>query len=179
MTVAPTSLKLLEYFDEWLAHRSLKPGTRKGYQRAVLQDMKNLHHRKVTSITTDDVRGLITRWREEGKSGGTIRTFLAPLSAMYSTLESDGKVDHNPVKQLERGTTPKTGKRKKIILTPKEAQELFSGVESLSFKVYNALALFAGLRQSEALGLQWGGCALRWLRRARRAAPPRLAPAHA
>ena len=110
--------------------------------------MKNLHQSKVTSITTDDVRGLwpAPRWREEGKWGGARGAFLSPLSAMYSTLESDGKVDHNAMRAAGTQHHPEDRQAEEDHPDPEGGAGAVSGVESLSFKVYNALALFAGLR---------------------------------
>lgn len=152
---APTNVTFLEYANEWMASRQLKPRTRERYELHIQQHLKSLHHRKLSSITTDDVRALITEMRAKGLAAGTIRSALGPLSAMFSTLVADRRVEHNPVKQLEVGTIPSGRRSKKVIISAEQARAMLEKAPSLTWKTYLALGLYAGLRQSEALGLTW------------------------
>jgi len=151
----PTNVKFVDFANEWLENRDLKPRTKALYRAQIEAHLKPLHHRKLNSITTDDVRRIISEMRGAGLKGGTIRNALVPLSAIFSTLVADGKVEHNPVKQLEVGTVPSGGRVKPVIITAAQAKALLERAPSLTWRVYLALGLYAGLRQSEALGLTW------------------------
>lgn len=152
--VAPTSETVIGYFKEWLPTRRLKPGSVRNYLNH-MENLKRLHHRKLAEIKPTDIRILIKELEGKGLAPATIAATLVPLSAMYETLVSDGKVEWNPVQRLERKTLPPVEKRDYPILTGEEASALFAAAENRTLAVHVALALMAGLRLSESLGLQW------------------------
>lgn len=142
------------YADRWLETRPLKPRTKQLYEMHLAKNLKALHHRKLGEISTDDLRFVVSTMSARGLSASTIRGALVPVSAMFSTLVSDGLVEHNPVRRLERGELPAPRRTQKRILTADEAKKLIDSTPK-RWKAYVALGLLAGLRQSEALGLRW------------------------
>lgn len=143
-----------EYADRWLETRRLKPRTKELYRHMIDKHLERLHHRRVSEITTEDIRHLIVELEGKGLSAASIRNALVPLTSMMSTLVSDGALESNPVSRLQRGERPTPRKATKRILTNEEAWKLIDST-SARWKAYVALGLLAGLRQSEALGLRW------------------------
>jgi integrase len=113
-----------------------------------------LGHRRIASITEDDVAGLIAWMQDRGKAPWTIRGVLVPLSRLFAFAARRGVVSVNPVARLERGERPKVGKREKRILTSAEIASLLDHALP-AYHPLLATAVYMGLRQSELLGLVW------------------------
>lgn len=142
------------YADRWLEGRRLKPRTKELYRLMLDKHLVTLHHRKLSDITPDDIRFLIAELERKGLSGATIRNALVPVASMFSTLVAEGSLETSPIAKLQRGERPTPRRATKMILSNEEAWKLIDGT-SKRWKVYVALGLLAGLRQSEALGLKW------------------------
>lgn len=151
----PAREKLEVAFPDWLEERDLKPRVRMLYEIQWRNHLSPaLGHRRVGEIGPEDIRRLINALTAKGLAAGSVRNVLIPLSAFYSTQVAHRRVEHNPVKLLERGTRPRSSRKQKIVLTPAQAQSLMASVTG-PWRVHVALGLLAGLRQSEALGLSW------------------------
>lgn len=150
---AGTTTLFLEYALEWVKTRSLKPRVREEYERNIRTHLSPLHRMKLSQIRPPVVRRLSHDLLEAGLSPGTVRNVLATLSSLMSTAVEDGLVDQHPVKSLARGSRPSVKRGEKIILTESQLRALV--VLEGQWGVYTSLGLLAGLRQSEALGLQW------------------------
>lgn len=146
--------KLKDYADRWIEGRPLKPRTRDLYRLQIDKHLTVLHHRKLSEITPDDVRFLISELKDKGLSAASVRNALVPLQSMFTTLVSDGMLDTNPVAKLQRGERPTSRPATKTILSHEEAWRLIDATAP-RWRLYTALGLLAGLRQSEALGLKW------------------------
>ena len=85
---------------------------------------------------------------------------LAPLSRILNHLARRGMVQGNVITRLERAERPqKRARAPKRILDMDEMRQLLRSCQDRSKgrdRLIIALALYAGLRQSEILGLLWG-----------------------
>lgn len=84
----------------------------------------------------------------------TIRNTLAPLSRIFNVAARRGLVQGNPITRLDRSERPrKVAKVPKRILDRDEIARLLDSAKG--YRLLLSVALNAGLRQSEILGLRW------------------------
>jgi hypothetical protein len=107
--------------------------------------------RRVRDITQGDVQQLVDRMRTKGLSGSTCRGTVSALAAAFAYGRRRGLVHTDPTRNLlmpsaARQTEPR-------YLSRAEADALLAALTH-DFRTVTATMLFAGLRVSEALGLQ-------------------------
>jgi len=141
------------YAAEWLEHKQLKPNSRGLYEIQLRKHLAPLNAKRLSEITTRDVRALILKKKDEGLSAAAIQNMLTTLSSVMSTAVADGIIDSNPVMKLERGARPTQRRAKKVILSKEQMQSIVN--DPTQWGVFASLALLSGLRKSEALGLRW------------------------
>jgi integrase len=155
--VAPSRLSLGELIDAYLASATgLRPRTREKYETGLRVHVRErLGRRRASSVTEDDVAGLIAGMLAEGKAAWTVRGVLVPLSRVFAYGVRRGLVSGNPVARLERGERPRAARREMVVLSREEIAALI-GAARAPYRALLATAVFTGLRQSELLGLVWG-----------------------
>ena len=153
---------LTEYAERWLKTDALtrcKPSTIDFYadyqKRYVLPDFGQT---ELTAISRDRIKDLIARLSERGLARNTIRLAIASFRVVLSAAVEDGILASNPAVKL--GQFVKTGKpeHKAMAMEPEEVEAFLSSALK-HFPEYHPLfliALRAGLRQGEILGLRWG-----------------------
>lgn len=108
----------------------------------------------IASITTGDVEILKQDLLTKSLSGGTVNRVVALLSSIFNFERNHNAALRNPV----RGEVKKLRESTKEI-TPLDENEIAKLLETASnnynYVVLIALAVFAGLRASEVLGLEW------------------------
>lgn len=161
--VRPDKLKLSEYLDEWLAAttRGLEPGTVRSYQDALRVPRELLGHRKLQTLNTHDVTGMVDHMLTAGrKKGGQVGTALSPRSVQMTLIVlrrafrdavRDRKMAWNPAEGVR---APKQQRRK---VTPWSDDEVRTFMEQAREDWLHAvwrLSLLA-LRPEEVAGLRW------------------------
>lgn len=153
--------QLLDDYLEGVEGR-LDETTVETHSRAVASLKKAFGTRLVTELTPSHVARWISDLEREGKSAGTIRRYLSPLSSAYRLAVRDGVVQSSPVVKLLPHERPRGEAKRKRCLSREEITKLLSATRSqngreehLRWKTLFALLIFTGLRISEALALTW------------------------
>jgi integrase len=148
---------LAEYAATWLESiRGLvRPRTYEGYSyRLERHILPRLGQRRLDEIGVDDVLALIGELREGGYSGWSIRSFLTPLSRLFSHAVRRDVVAISPISKLDRTERPVVWKREQRVLNGEEIGRLLDAAPP-RYRTLIASAVLTGLRQSELLGLRW------------------------
>jgi integrase len=112
-----------------------------------------LGNRRVRTITTQNVRELMSELRGAGLSGATVSKIVALLGAMLHLAVESGDLASNPVSSLKPGERKTEPVRVRRALTDEELARLVEHAGSGQTKRLIAFLAGSGLRLSEALGL--------------------------
>ncbi|HEU6446564.1 MAG TPA: tyrosine recombinase [Gaiellaceae bacterium] len=112
-----------------------------------------------SKVTTEEVERYLAELRGQGLSGATIARRVASLRSFFRHLVLIGAADANPAAELE---LPRRVRRLPRALSPSEAERLVDAAtgttpRSLRDRALVELLYGAGLRVSEAVGLDKGG----------------------
>jgi integrase len=112
------------------------------------------HSARVRNVKVEHLRLLIDRMRFDGLSGSTIQGTVAATAALFRYAVHRGHVPVNPVLSLDGDLPSASRQTEPIYLSREQADALLEALGD-EFRPVAAVCLFAGLRVSEALGLQW------------------------
>jgi integrase len=146
------STVLSDYAERWLRERKLKLRTRDLYRglldRNILPTLGKLD---VAAITLPVVR----TWHANLTIGDTARAHsYALLRTILNSALDDELIDRNPCRIRGAGRATRT--KDPVPFTPTEYAKLRLAIEPESYKVLLDVAVFAGLRFGELVGLKWG-----------------------
>ena len=165
--IAPSSLRFKDVAEQWLDGKNnrLKEWTRRGYRASLDNEILPVFGpRKLREISVDDVARFIRKLEAKGLASSTIDSHLKPLSGTFKYAVRRGMISASPVSALTRDDRPVRAQSKKAYeWTTEEIQSLFLAAvlrakEPESRADYTLLfrvAVYAGLRLGELLGLQW------------------------
>lgn len=146
--------------EQWMTHwldlvaaERVRPTTMRTYRaknRAWV--VPHLGSIRLDRLRPDHLRALYVTMREEGRSDATRHAVHSMLSRALKVAERDGRIAFNPA---ERVDAPPKGTNTRGKLTLPEARAVLAQLEGREDAARWALALLAGLRQGEALGLRW------------------------
>ena len=153
----PTRDPELEGFLALSAAR-LAPRTVEAYRRD-LEALARWLGCSPSTVTTEELERYLAVLRAEGLSGATIARRVASLRSFFRHLVLIGAADSNPAAELE---LPRRTRRLPRALSPSEAERLMDAAagttpRSLRDRALVELMYGAGLRVSEAVGLDKGG----------------------
>jgi integrase len=142
--------------DNWLTGSvkgSVKPSTFESYERVIRCHLKpGLGRRKLKTLASDHVQALYGRKLDAGLAPGTVRLIHAVLSRALDQAVKWGRVPRNVCK----ATTPPSPSSEEIKpLDVEHARRLLKAVGGDRFEALYVLAVTAGLRIGELLGLKW------------------------
>ena len=152
-------LRFGEAADAWLAGQvaELRPTTQAIYTNAVETHLRSRWgHRRLDSITVEDVADLVRELRRAGKAEWTIAGVVKAANRTFKfarrRMNWHGQ---NPVVELEKGERPKVSAaaRRPIFVGDQLAQTLAAAREP--YKTLFAVGSVTGARLSECLGLVW------------------------
>jgi integrase len=164
----PTSHKLLEdYASEWLegyagrTSRGFSAHAREDYKRSLDSYVTPFFRGwRVSDIERADVRRLVADLEQRGLSPASVVKNLTPLRAMFATALDDGLVNANPCAGIRvnrrRGEGDERPEAK--AMTRAELARVLAAIPERWQLLFELLAK-AGLRISEALGLEWSDVA--------------------
>ncbi len=145
---------LAQYTKQWFTVKTagLKPKSAEVYaiainnhiapffKNALVRDIRPLHIQQLMA----NVSGL---------SRSAQSKILFTMRQILSSAEENGLITKNPCAKISPGGKPAA---KKVPLTSERQTEITSAVEGTRANLFVLLALYAGLRREEALGLLWG-----------------------
>lgn len=153
-TVKQVGEAYLAYVAKLVALEELRPRTLESYRTGVnLHFIPDYGHRKVSSITTDDLVEWHRAQRGLGASEWSIR---ARWMAVRGVLAYAARHDHiavSPADKLLPRERPGAGEPRQRFLTREEMDSLLDGAGDDQTLI--ATPMFTGLRAMELLGLWW------------------------
>ena len=150
------TLVLADYLDRWLEDSvkdSVKQRTFENYAYVVrLHLAPTLGHLKIKALSSANVQGL---YRSKLNSGLSRRTVQLIHTTLHKALKQAVRWGLVPRNVTEAVTSPRPNKKEIHPLTPKEARTLLEAAKGERFEALYVLAVTAGLRRGELLGLRW------------------------
>lgn len=162
--IAPEKTTLQEFVKDWekkYASKELSEQTLENY----LGHLKNhilpaLGHLRLDQVKPIHVVNFLDQLqRKDGKekslSIGTIQYIYRVLRNIFERATEWKIISHNPVADVKK---PKDNSDKEVnVYDEKEVEQLFKAVDNEPFhwRIFTSLALAAGLRRGELLGLEW------------------------
>lgn len=153
---------------DWMAHwlddiaiktDEIRPLTARTYRTYLDQYiLPALGTKRLAKLEADDVRGLHEHMRRKGLSQTTIRQAHAILKRALRVAEEEGKIARNPAGMV-RAPSPARNPHP-ILLADQSLTVLRAAKDDARLRCRLVCALVLGLRQGEALGLQWGDVTL-------------------
>lgn len=149
----------VRYWLTEVAPRKVRARTLQGYAGyAETWIIPTLGKRRLGKLQPEHVRGLHRVMEDAGKSPTTVLQCHAILQRCLKVAVMDGRIPYNPAERVDR---PTAAKNPHGALTRDETMALLDllaaygddGLWSLTSRYL--VALLAGLRQGEALGLRW------------------------
>lgn len=166
--------------EQWMRHwmtevaaKRCRPSTLATYQLYIDKwIVPHLGKRRLDRLRPDHVRALYSLMEAEGKSDATRRQVHAILRRALVVAERDNRIPSNPAAKVD---PPPVGQGTHGKFTLPEARRILDVVAAMDddpiARARWMVALLAGLRQGEALGLRWTDVDLEgWVMEIRRAA---------
>ncbi len=156
LTFDAGSLMLADYLDRWLedsVRDSVKQRTFENYAYVVrLHLAPALGHVKLKALSPAHVQGL---YRSKLISGLSRRTVQLIHTTLHKALKQAVRWGLVPRNVTEAVTSPRPTKKEIHPLIPREARTLLDAAKGERFEALYVLAVTAGLRRGELLGLRW------------------------
>ncbi len=150
------NLTVGRYLDRWLddvVRDSVKPRTFERYEQIARANIKPALGRiKLASLSPTHIRGLYRQLLDAGLSAGTVRNVHAVLNKALKQTVLDGYLSSNPCGAVK---APRYRKAEITPLSREETQAFLEAANGNRFEVLYMLAITAGLREGELLGLKW------------------------
>jgi integrase len=147
---------LSAYLDGWLngpAKGSVKPSTFESYERMIRNHIKPaLGHRKLKALAPDHVQYFYQSKLDAGLAPGTVRLMHGILHKALEQAVKWGTVPRNVCKST---TPPKPDSEEIKPLDSEQARRLLKAASGDRLEALYVLAVTAGLRIGELLGLRW------------------------
>jgi integrase len=153
---------LSDLLQEYLATRSLKENTATDYERLVTRCLKDWLDVPIVEITRDMVQSKHIAMSKEhpAQANYTMRILRALFAYAIAVYEDDqGKplLTQNPVDRLRQARLWNRVQRRQRVIRPAQLQGWYEAVCKVRADARDLLLLelFTGLRQNEAMSLQW------------------------
>jgi integrase len=165
---AVPSVTLGECYESYVKLRSLRPSTRKGYDRVVLKYCADWLERELPSLSDDEI---LKKFAETRDLSGSAQAALAirVLKAVYSYAVARFRIpERNVGKILRIAGIAVSPVRKTRIVKKSDLVKWYKAVASLNgsraertARDIFLVALFTGLRKTEIMSLKWTDIDLR------------------
>lgn len=142
-----------QYAAEWYARVSgdMTPTRREHLAREINNNLcPVIGQKRLKDITSDDVLDVMAA--RQGLSRSAREKTLQLLRRILRAAENAGKISSNPAREVKAGG--KAAPPPKALTKPQQAA-LLSAVAGLPVELFVRLALYAGLRREEIIGLAW------------------------
>lgn len=156
LPAAPEQLTVGEWLDRWLAdvvRPRARPATLTSYENSVRTHLRPALGRvALTRLRPDQVEGLLRRMEDGGSSARTRQYALSLLRSALREAERRGLLSRNAAALVR---APRVERRELRPLDPAQARAFLARVAGHELEALFLVALAAGLRQGELLGLRW------------------------
>lgn len=155
--VTATSTTVEAWMQYWLdticVQRGLKPTTLQGYRSYVdTWIVPHLGHFTLKKLAPGHVRALYQAMRDAGRAEAAVRQCHAILRRALLVAQREGRMTRNVATLVDPPGTAVTPHEK---LTPMQARKVLKAARTSRELARLTCALVLGIRQGEALGLQW------------------------
>ena len=139
----------LAAYIETCKAQGYSPATVAEYTSRKRKSYPDITNKRIDALTIHDIQGQLDKRINSGKSVKTVRNDWFLLRAVLAT--------YAPNINLSRIRIAKRQSRPKMILREAMPAQIMDAVKDApaDFQIYVALAMFAGLRPSEAYALRW------------------------
>jgi integrase len=150
------NLKLGEYLGRWLTDSvrdTVRPTTFERYEQVVRLHIRPVLGKvKLKNLTSAHVRGLYRQKLDSGLSSRTVQYVHVTLHKALKQAIADGLIPRNVTEAVK---PPQVRREEMQPLTAEQVKVLFKAVKGDRLEALYVLAVTAGLRQGELLGLKW------------------------
>ncbi|TMK99129.1 MAG: site-specific integrase [Actinobacteria bacterium] len=154
-TVKEVALAWLEYVERLVEIGELRGRTLESYKTGVMLHLiPDYGHRRIRSLTTDDLVEWHRKQRAAGASVWTIRARWMAVRGVLAYAARHGMIAASPADKLLPRERPGAGEARQRFLSREEMDALLEHAGSAHALI--ATALFTGLRVMEVLALKWG-----------------------
>ena len=153
-TFSDTKLTVKSYLEQWLTHkeRQVKPRTAELYRHLIEYHIVHLIGRKrLDKLTPLDVHAMVAN---VASRGGT-RTANQCRTMLYSALKQAVRWQLVPRNVVEATDPLKETVREQVLWSPEEVVRFLDSARAHRLYALFYLALSAGMRRGELLGLRW------------------------
>lgn len=160
--IKPAEITVTEYLDKWLAQArtNLSPTTCRTYRRIIEGELRPaLGHIKLSNLTPLQIQGFISdALAHPSKTGGgvrsprTVQRFYMMLNKALNQAVRWQLISRNPCSMVD---PPKVAHVEMRALDDAEIAEVLAAAKGTVFRGPVLLALTAGMRRGEILGLRW------------------------
>ena len=163
-----SQMTLGEWLDRWLEEYmvpTIRESSLEGYRRYVEKHLKpRLGHKKISKVTTDDIRQMYRELQEEGRlvdhpdyghrlSGTTIRRIHGVLHQAMDAAMREGLIPRNPTEKI---ALPKKNPPMLKILNNQQLERFMEEIKKDEvWHDFFYTELTTGLRRGEICGLMW------------------------
>jgi integrase len=152
----PSKMTVAHYLDSWLedvVRLNRRPSTYASYKKNVDKHISpRIGRIKLTDLTPDHVQNLYSSMEKAGCSARLRQLVHAILRRALSVAVRKNRIARNVCDAVDR---PKAPRPEIHPLTPDQAVLLLEAAKGDRLEALYVLAVTAGMRQGELLGLQW------------------------
>ncbi len=147
------AVTLANYLTTWLNALSIRPSTFKLREHMIRKHIvPHIGARKLSELTSDDVRFLLRRWKDDDVGLVTRRTAFVTLSCALNVAFREDKIARNPCETVPR---PKPPRPEVSVLDGKQVMKLLAASRNTRDRALLTLAVTTGMRQGEIFALTW------------------------
>ena len=148
-----TAVTLANYLTTWLNALSIRPSTFKLREHMIRKHIvPHVGARKLSELTSDDVRFLLRRWKDDDVGLVMRRTAFVTLSCALNVAFREDKIARNPCETVPR---PKPPRPEVSVLDGKQVMKLLAVSRNTRDRALLTLAVTTGMRQGEIFALTW------------------------
>ncbi len=142
-----------DFLMSWLDSLDVRPNTFK-LRRHFIQKhiVPHIGARPLCDVTSDDVRFLLRRWRDDCVGAVTQRSAFITLSSALNVAVREEKINRNPCNTV---STPKARRPEIAVLDGAQALRLVNTTRDCREHALLALAVSTGVREGEIFALWW------------------------
>ena len=151
---APTSMRVKEYLNQWIKSyaSSISPNTARGYQVNINHICKYIGSKQLQRLMPMDIENAYKELSQT-LNGTSLLYIHRTISRAFKQAEKQKLITRNIFNLVE---TPKKSKESKSsFIHPDDLSKYLKAFEGDYLYPAVCLAVFAGLRRGEILGLQW------------------------
>jgi integrase len=147
------TMTLSAYLIAWLDALVVRPNTYKLRKHLINKHIvPHIGARSLVDLTSDDIRFLVRRWKDDDVGATTQRTALVTLSNALNVALREEKIGRNPCSTVP---TPKPKRPEVAVLDGQQVMRLLGAARDVQERALFALAITTGMRQGEIFALSW------------------------